>query len=288
MTGPGPRESWRRLRAPDADSLRAFLLRHEDQAAGFSGRVLRAEGLHIPGPLEGGVFGSFEPGGLRAAVLWTRSGTVFPVFDDTPDRGEAEALGRIFKGGSVDSFLGAEADVEALECILRAEPRVRTPYRSMYLDPNPMAPPCPPPSPGAEARIVGPGDTAALFPLHSAYEREEVVTVIHRFDARASRAALDKILESEVVAVAELDGRAVATARTNARGFRTWQIGGVFVVPELRGRGWGRFVMNFLVGVLIQSGKAAGLFVKERNIPARTLYLSMGFRDVGPFRVDYL
>ncbi len=288
MTGPGPRESWRRLRAPDADFLRAFLLRHEDQAAGFSGRILRSGGLHIPAPLDGGVFGLPGPGGLRGAVLWTRTGTVFPVFEDPPDPGEAEALGRIFKGGTIASFLGAEADVETLEGILGAEPRVKTPYRSMHLDPDRAGPPCPPPSPGAEARIAGPDDAAALFPLHSAYEREEVVTEIHRFDARASRAALDGILASEVVAVAELDGRAVATARTNARGFGTWQIGGVFVVPELRGRGWGRFVVGLLVGVLAREGKATGLFVKERNLAARALYLSLGFRDAGPFRVDYL
>ncbi len=279
---------WRRLRPADAPALREFLVPREDYAAGFTGRLLRSEGLRIPGVLEGGVFGFFDPDALRDAVLWTRGGTVFPAFGDPEDIPEGERLGRFFRGGAIASFLGAGPDVEALEDILGLEPRVATPYRSMFRDPIPPDTGRPSPDPRASARTAGPRDAAALFPLHSAYEREEVVTEIHRFDARASRAALDGILASEIVAVAELDGRAVATARTNARGFRTWQIGGVYVIPELRGRGWGRFVVSHLVGLLARAGKATGLFVKERNEAARTLYLSLGFRDVGPFRVDYL
>lgn len=281
-------EPWRRLRTSDAPALQEFLLRREDYAAGFTGRLLRSGGLHIPGPLEGGVFGTFGPGGLRSAVLWTRTGTVFPAFEDPPDPGEGKLLGRFFKGGSIASVLGARGDVEALESILDLAPRVMTPYRSMYRPPRVPSEGRSVPAPGAAVRTAVPPDADALFPLHSAYEREEVVTEIHRFDARASRAALDGILASEIVAVAELEGRAVATARTNARGFRTWQIGGVYVVPELRGRGWGRYVVSHLVGLLALAGKAAGLFVKERNPAARNLYLSMGFRDAGPFRVDYL
>lgn len=279
---------WRRLRPADAPSLREFLIPREDYAAGFTGRLLRTEGLRIPGLLEGGVFGFFAPDGLRDAVLWTRRGTVFPAFGDPSDIPEGERLGRFFKGGAIASFLGAGPDVEALEGLLGLEPRVATPYRSLYREQDRPVSGRPPPDPRAAARTAGPGDAAALFPLHAAYEREEVVTEIHRFDARASRAVLDGILASEIVAVAELAGRPVATARTNARGFRTWQIGGVYVVPELRGRGWGRYVVSHLVGLLSRAGKGAGLFVKEGNTAARNLYLSMGFRDVGPFRVDYL
>ena len=279
---------WRRLGPEDAPALREFLVPREDYAAGFTGRLLRSGGLRIPGPLEGGVFGCFAPEGLRDAVLWTRGGTVFPAFKDASDIPEGERLGRFFKGGAIASFLGAGPDVEALEGLLGLEPRVATPYRSLYLDPIPPDPSRPPPDPRAAVRTAGPRDAAALFPLHSAYEREEVVTEIHRFDSRASRAALEGILASEIVAVAELDGRAAATARTNARGFRTWQIGGVYVIPELRGRGWGRYVVSHLVGLISRAGKSAGLFVKESNPAARNLYLSMGFLDVGPFRVDYL
>ena len=288
MKGRATTEPWRRLHAPDADALRTFLLRNEDFAAGFSGRLLRDGELRIPGSMAGGVFGSFGPAGLTGAVLWSRTGTVFPIFEVPVSGEEGERLGRFFQGGGIASFLGPEADVEVLEGLLKAKPRVSTPYRYMYFGEG-QPPACsPPPESGAVVRSAEDTDAAALFPLHSAYEREEVVTELHRFDARASRAALDKILDSETVAVAELDGRAVATARTNAKGFRTWQIGGVYVIPEFRGRGWGRFVMCHLIGVLAGAGKSAGLFVKERNLRARGLYLSLGFRDIGPFRVDYL
>lgn len=288
MTSEPAAEAWRRLGTPDAPILRDFLISREEYAAGFSARLLRSGELRIPGVLGGGVFGYVSSTGLRSAVLWTRSGTVFPVFGTEHGPSEEETLARFFKGGSVVSFLGAAADVEALEHVLRRIPRVATPYRYLYLEPSGRPSHRSLPHPSATVRAADPTDAEALFPLHSAYEREEVVTPIHRFDARASRAALDGILASEIMAVAELDGRAVAAARTNARGFRTWQIGGVYVIPELRGRGWGRFVMEYLVGEIFRVGKAAGLFVKEGNTTARNLYLSMGFRDVGPFRVDYL
>jgi len=163
-------------------------------------------------------------------------------------------------------------------------------YRAMYrpLDPQRSEPEAALPAPGAHARYAVIEDLAELFPLHGAYEQEEVVTEIHHFDPAASRASLKHILESEIVTAAEWDGRIVATARTNAKGFRTWQIGGVYVTPELRGRGWGRYAVGHLLEALSRADKAASLFVKEQNAPARGLYLSMGFQDVGSYRVDYL
>ncbi|HSV55701.1 MAG TPA: GNAT family N-acetyltransferase [Magnetospirillaceae bacterium] len=286
MTEPHPSEPWRRLGPGDAGILRAFLLPREDRAAGFSGQLIRDGDLRFSPFQNDGVFGVGSIGRLRGAVLWTRTGVVFPLFEDAPARDEG--LERIFRVGPIFSFLGPEPDVEILESILGAEPRVRTRYRSMHLCQDSPRIPCPSPAVGASARTAGLRDTQALYALHSAYEREEVVTSVHRFDARVSRASLEVIMAAEVVAVAEIDGLPVATARTNARGFRTWQIGGVYVIPEFRGQGWGRFVMAYLIGVLDRAGKAASLFVKERNLTARGLYHSMGFRDVGPFRVDYL
>lgn len=279
---------WRRLDPGDGEALKAFLIRHEDFAAGFSSRLLHGEELRIPGPVLGGVFGTDGEEGLRGAVLWHRSGLVFPVFDEPLTTEGAERLARFFRGGSLVSLMGDARHVQALASALGLEPRVSVAYRSMHLPATVELPVTPPPQIGARVLVRGPEDAEALFPLHSAYEREEVVTEIHRFDARLSRASLNRILESEIVAAADADGRLTAVARTNARGFRTSQIGGVYVIPELRGRGWGRYVVAYLAGLLRGEGRDPGLFVKEQNTPALALYRSMGFADVGPYRVDYL
>jgi len=282
--------AWRRLDPGDGGILKAFLLRHEDYAAGFTGRILRDGELRVPGFASGAVFGMEEEDGLRGAVLWSRSGAAFPIFEEPFSFEEGARLGRFFQGGGLASIQGASFHVDALEDVLAAAPRVSVAYRSLY---RPLAarrtgPEAAAPEPDATVRYAAIEDAARLFPLHGAYEQEEVVTEIHRFDAAVSRASLNRILQSEIVAAAEWEGRIVATARTNAKGFRTWQIGGVYVVPELRGRGWGRYVVGHLLAAISREGKAAGLFVKERNAPARGLYRSMGFEDVGPYRVDYL
>ena len=288
MSGPEA-GTWRRLGAGDEEVLKEFLLRHEDYAAGFTSRVLRNGEIRIPGPVFGGVLGVVDSGELRGAVFWGHTGAAFPIFEHPLPPDQKERLRRFLLGGNLVSVFGPSPHVEALEEVLGLAPRISVSYRSMYrsLDETPPEPPAFPES-CARVRRAGIADSSELFPLHGAYEQEEVVTAIHRFDPAASHAALCRILETEVVAVAEREGRIVATARTNARGLRTWQIGGVYVIPELRGRGWGHLVMAHLLENLTRAGKSASLFVKVKNAPARGLYESMGFRDIGPYRVDYL
>jgi uncharacterized protein len=280
--------SWRRLASEDGEALKSFLLAHEDFAAGFSSRILKGDEVRIPGLVFGGAFGLDGKDGLLGAILWTPPGSIFPIFDEPLSACQRESLSRFFWGGSMVSFLGATPHTLAFEEALGVDPRVRVAYRSMYRSVPTEFSQLPVPESGASVSLAEPGDLMDLVPLHAAYEQEEVVTSIHRFDPAASRASLKHILSSEIVAAARLNGRIVATARTNARGFRTWQIGGVYVVPELRRQGWGRYVVGFLIDRIAGIGKAASLFVKERNAPAQGLYRSMGFRDAGPYSVDYL
>ncbi len=288
MNGPET-PAWRRLAADDLPALRAFLLRHEDYAAGFTARILQGGELRLPGIASGGLFGLAGAEGLRGAVLRTQSGTVFPIFESAPAPDQAERFSRFFRGGNLTCILGAARHVQAFEDILDLAPRVRVAYRSLYRPRDEeKALDLRPPVPGARARRAGPEDLERIFPLHAAYEREEVMTEIHVFDPAASRVSLRHFLETETVVVAEAEGRAAATVRTNARGFRTWQIGGVYVLPDFRGRGWGRYVVGSMLEAALEAGKSVGLFVKEKNDAARGLYLSLGFRDVGAYRVDYL
>ena len=90
-----------------------------------------------------------------------------------------------------------------------------------------------------------------------------------------------------MVFYASLNGRPVAKAGTNARGWNWDQVGGVFVIPELRGSGFGRIVMKHLIAAISKDGKSPCLFVKESNPAALALYNGLGFADRGAFRISY-
>jgi predicted GNAT family acetyltransferase len=131
------------------------------------------------------------------------------------------------------------------------------------------------------------GDLAALYPLAAEYERSEVLTHLHAFDPAACRASQARSIENLTVYLAESGGRVIARAQTNALGFTTEQVGGVFVDPIHRGQGIGRGIMTALVNDIISRGKNVSLFVKKSNAVARSLYLSMGFEIVTGYRVTY-
>ena len=87
--------------------------------------------------------------------------------------------------------------------------------------------------------------------------------------------------------VLETEGRIVARAQTNASGYAREQLGGIIVLPQLRGRGYGRLVVAELAESILKEGRGLSLFVKKENLKARALYLSLGFKFSGNFRVDY-
>ncbi len=72
-------------------------------------------------------------------------------------------------------------------------------------------------------------------------------------------------------------GRLVGVARVQAATPRAWIIGGVFTVPDRRGRGFGREATRAAVAAAVVAGARPALFVKEENLPARRIYERLGF-----------
>jgi ribosomal protein S18 acetylase RimI-like enzyme len=301
------RESpWRRAVEEDLPALELFLRVHEAEAVGFASRLidfgssLEHGRLRLPRSLRSSLWVYSSPEGpriVRGAVLCTSTGLAFPFFpeegfESDPDLAALIAARR-FEPASI---VGPAREVERLESALSQLPLVAVDYRLMRrFIPNSPPPPCAGPlSPpdasfsGLSIRAVDPSDLEALFPLQEAYEREEVLTPIHRFDASGSRAALARSLREETIVAASLDGRFVGKAGTNARAFAFDQIGGVFVAPPYRRRGIGKILMEHLLARLSSRNKGAVLFVKSRNAPALALYRGLGFEEIGDYRADYL
>lgn len=109
----------------------------------------------------------------------------------------------------------------------------------------------------------------------------------HRANPATSKATLTESLKKQIVLVAYHRGEAIARVATNAQGYQTAQIGGVYTDPAWRGRGLARWLMSKLIDTLTENGKNASLFVKEANVAALRLYDGLGFSFESNFRISY-
>ena len=126
-----------------------------------------------------------------------------------------------------------------------------------------------------------------LLPLQIRYELEEVVINRKRYSEQVCRQNLKRALRQQLVLMAEQNGRVVAKAGTNARGFTTDQIGGVFTVENERNSGIAFRVMEELLRRIFSDKHTASLFVKKDNLPALSLYRKLGFRIFDGYQISY-
>ena len=288
---------WRRATQADLAALEVFLRGREVEAAGFIGRILREGRLRLTAPPQGGIWIREDlDAGVVAALLGLPGGVWYPQLP--AGAGDTEGLAAAFDARPTPLFsgpirpttvIGPAGSVRTFEDCLRLVPDLSVPYRLMSRGPY-YAP--------EDARnnyedmVVercGAGAVEALFPLQKAYEGEEVLTPLHVFDAEGCRAFLAKSLREQLVfAMGREPGRFVAKAGTNARAFTLDQIGGVFVLPELRGRGLGRALMEALLAFTGRDGRGSSLFVKTTNVAAFALYRGLGYDTGDDFLADYL
>jgi predicted GNAT family acetyltransferase len=130
-------------------------------------------------------------------------------------------------------------------------------------------------------------DMSALTALQAAYEQEEVLPAAAEFNAAVSRLNTERIFAQEQMLVAELDGRLVGKINTNAVTFTRYQAGGVYVLPDYRGRGIARRMAGVFISSLIAQGRGISLFVKKSNHAARRVYQRIGFEILGDYRISY-
>jgi len=297
---------WRRAVGADIPALSAFLREGEERRVGFSGRLLREAGfgasasVRLPSPLRGAVWlvdvedaSATAPSAsagpeVAGAVLCHPSRLVFPIFPASSDDREA-GISLLASAFSPASVTGMTEDVERYESALGLEPLASVAYRMMAGAERERRPldATVPGHAELSIRRVSPADLPALLPLQEAYEREEVLTRIHRFNPAACKASLARALERQLVFAAEEGGVMIAKAGTNARGFAVDQIGGVYTLPARRGRGIAFALMATLLSEISYQGRSPALFVKPSNAAARALYRGLGFEDIGDYRADY-
>lgn len=277
--------SWRPAAPADGERLAAFLRRDEAACASASARVKAAERGCT-------AYVEEADGEIRGALVATTTGLVLPVLP----RG---ALDRAGLAGllaglrvPVHSVMGAAASVAAVEEALPVPPATRVAYRLMSLARERWEGAAAHGSAAAAAtgvrvRRSRPLDAALLFPLQRDYELEEVVLDPALFREASCLKMLRQGLRQELMYHAERDGRPLAKAGTNARGYGIDQIGGVYTLPAERGKGMARLVMAALLEEIFAEVPAACLFVKIGNAPAIALYERLGFATLGGFAISY-
>jgi ribosomal protein S18 acetylase RimI-like enzyme len=135
-----------------------------------------------------------------------------------------------------------------------------------------------------EVREATPGDLEPLATLFDAYRQ----FYERPSDLELCRGFLAKRLErgESVVFLAEEDGAALGFVQlyplfssTSARPGRLWLLNDLFVVPDARGRGVGRDLMN-RARRLAEETEACGLELAtaRTNRRAQSLYESLGYR----------
>jgi uncharacterized protein len=294
------RRPWKLAHEADLVRLSRFLEEREWECVSFSGHLLENGSWKLPRRYRKRVFllpnpkrSGGEETGLLGAVLQTANGFVYPVFDspeaDQPTHLDALAreLGSGF--GRVSTLMGVYEDVLALEMRLPESPSYAVDYDILCFaeteDRELLR--RRPPGEGVVVRRATPQDLSALLPLQEAYEREEVLLPGRSVNTGLTMRMLQHSIEKQLVLLASLQGRIVAKAATNARGGRYDQLGGVYTVPEFRGRGIGSLVVANIARLIIGQHRGVSLFVKKDNVPAQRLYARLGFSHMADLRICY-
>jgi len=273
--------SWRQAGRRDLHALLEFLLPEESLFVPFTSRLRSgARGFEV-------YLEEDHAGAVRAGFLYTSGGLLLPAFSGSgPSPSElAPVLGGLRP--VVHSIMGVGRCVNAVEGGLPLPPTTRVEYFLMSLASGQRHPVLPSRPPGLVVRMADGADADLLFPLQKGYELEEVVISPSHFSEGQCMRSLRLSLREQLVAIAEISGNPVGKAGTNARGYKVDQIGGVYTVPEERGRGIGAAVVSELLDRVFTEKRGACLFVKKHNRSAIALYERLGFVPVTDYVISY-
>jgi uncharacterized protein len=240
---------------------------------------MRAAGLE-PSRLGAQVWGHLVDG--RLSSLCYAGANLVPV-EATPDAITAFAARARAQGRRCSSLVGPERAVSGLWDQLRPywgrARDVRSAQPVMAISSPPQVTPDP------LVRRVRPDQLGIMFPASVAMFTEEVGVSPAGFDGGAGYRARVAELIGTGRAFARIEGgRVVFKAEIGAVTPHACQIQGVWVRPELRGKGIAAPGVAAVVTEALRSvAPVVSLYVNEFNAPARAAYRRVGFTEVATF-----
>ena len=139
--------------------------------------------------------------------------------------------------------------------------------------------------PDPDVRLVRPAEVGILLPASVAMFTEEVgISPIGVDGGAAYRARVTELVAGGRSLAKIEDGQIVFKAEIGAVTAQACQIQGVWVPPELRGRGHaGRGMAAVVMFARRTLAPVVSLYVNDFNVPARAAYRRVGFTEVGTF-----
>jgi predicted GNAT family acetyltransferase len=139
--------------------------------------------------------------------------------------------------------------------------------------------------PDPDVRLVRPAEVGILLPASVAMFTEEVgISPIGADGGAAYRARVTELVAGGRSLAKIEDGQIVFKAEIGAVTAQACQIQGVWVPPELRGRGHaGRGMAAVVMFARRTLAPVVSLYVNDFNVPARAAYRRVGFTEVGTF-----
>ncbi|MDR1429772.1 MAG: GNAT family N-acetyltransferase [Spirochaetaceae bacterium] len=275
---------WRHITKKNAGLLEAFLKAEEPYCVAACSRLLHNTLRHNE------VWGLFSPGGETEAALLCFHQSFFPVFKGNETIPVPYFLRYQLLMNPVHAVQGLLTDAAIFENALAGMghvPREKRNYDLMELIQEP-------PSeyfqagPGAlEIRKPDIRDSDDIFRLQAAYETEEVLPKGSRLDLSNCRLSAESIIKRGHSFIAELDGKPVGKINVSAASYNYFQAGGVYVLPEYRGRGIAQALGAVFARSILSDGKKVTLYVKKKNAAAKKVYANLGFSVIGDYRISY-
>ncbi|HET6212531.1 MAG TPA: GNAT family N-acetyltransferase [Micromonosporaceae bacterium] len=143
----------------------------------------------------------------------------------------------------------------------------------------------PPVVPDPRVRLVRPDEIDVLYPASVAMYTEEVgVSPLLDDGGSGYRARVAELVRTRRAYARIAGGRVVFKAELAIVTRHTAQVQGVWVAPELRGRGLAAAGVAAVVSdALHRVAPSVSLYVNDFNVAARRVYARCGFRRVGTF-----
>ena len=245
----------------------------------FVGSRVRSAGVD-PGRLGAQLWGYLESGTVTSLCY---SGANLVPVAATPAAVAAFAERARLQGRRCSSIVGPAEAVQELWSLLApywGRPReIRSAQPVMAISSDPLVPPDP------LVRLVRPDELNTLLPASVAMFTEEVgVSPVGPDGGAAYRARVAELIRGGRSYARISGGQVVFKAEIGAVTPLACQVQGVWVPPELRGRGHASSGMAAVVQHALRSvAPVVSLYVNDFNMPARAAYRRVGFREVGTF-----
>lgn len=262
----------------DEVALEAFLALYPATSMFLRGN-LAAHGLGATDSPNATAFYLYQANGsVRAVLGMTQAGMALCQLGDVP-----EALPSLVPALSGKQLVGLSGEATQIGWLIEALGLGQADYRMNHVEPLFHL---------DLARLSGNGDrirppVAEDQPLIGAWLRTYLIETGLGLDGPSIEDRAARAVSVGLIRFLLEDGQPVAMAAINARAGNAVQIGGVFVPPEARNRGLGRRATRALLAEA-QAGGAADAFLFSNNDAASRAYRSIGFTQVGNYRIALL